>query len=132
MTASAAAAFTTSQTPFAVTRPRRARLAVEIGDDPMLFTLLNRLERQREHPTRAVVHSQAAETPSRGRGATKGPRVLPPKQAPALFRGQPVPQSYPKAPHALDAADARRQLRTEETSVPLLHPPPAEPRRVEG
>ena len=98
-----------------------ASLAEQIGDDPMLLPLLDRLEAQcqqlgapksaaNQHRDHRVISELALECR----------RCYAVEQSSALLGGQPVPETNSDSAHAFHATDACRQFWTQEASVGRL------------
>jgi hypothetical protein len=96
-----------------------AGLADQVGDHPMLVSLLNRPELQRQQFAAAETaanqyghHRVFAELTRRGR--------RPVEQPPPLVGGEPVPEPDADPTHALHATNARREFRTEQPGIGRL------------
>jgi hypothetical protein len=108
-----------------------ATLANQVGDHPVIFTLLNRFERQREE----LGAPQAASDQHGDHGMVTPcawSRGVPRSEKPStLFRRQPVAEADADAVDPFHAADARGQFRAEETSIGGLVRDPADGRETQ-
>jgi hypothetical protein len=97
-----------------------ATLADEIGNDPVLLALLDRLQVQRQQlcATQAATdqHRDHRVIPQFARGQRR--RAL--EEPPALLRRQPVSEAHADAPHSLHSTDTGRQFGTQKAGVGRL------------
>ena len=97
-----------------------ATLADDIGNDPVLLALLDRLKVQRQQlcATQAATdqHHDHRVIPQLARGQRR--RAL--EEPPALLRRQPVSEAHADAPHSFHSTDTRRQFGTQEAGIGRL------------